>query len=815
MPVNNAGRGPSGLPHLKLTPGDEHPAVSKVLGQSFLEPGMNASALVYVLQHPGMLPEKCRDWAIPSIKKILKNIVNNQLEVRYYQKAYVGTKIGRLFTESSGYQSLMNIIRNALLTRFGRAFDIDAVNCQPVILQQLCGMMGVECPALTQYIASRDEKITEVMEVSNVDRATAKQLFTRLVNLSLIESWVKEYDTSGKVPEFALDFEQEMKNIVSNVCASFPEVYALSKSTRLNDDYANPKARCIALVLGHLENEAMCSAVVEAQRLGYQISTLVFDGFIAVHDSATKIPDKHLASMNKAALEGCGFELQFIVKPFDESLEFPMNVWSDEAYVTDWTAAKRFVDAVGRDRIVNTPRGLFIFDEATGIFTKKTHVFKQAAAKHRDQIFVHGLARSLRETSLDPGGSMTDYKKMEHWLEAVAHHDDNFWVHAWKTTYEKLLFTNGWFDMRTGTFHKEFDPKMRFRVSTNRPYMGHTVTEADKQEVLYNLYKNPLTPNGQDPDFVGDEMPIWKFLLRAQSLAYAGDISVKKVYALIGFTNSGKGIQTLAHMTAGGGFVDGAFDANNLLYNRNSSQDEAKKLAFMRDLADLGVRLAFGNEMRIEIHIYMDGNLIKKIGGGGDNMKTRGNYEDEFIVRPQLTLFLCVNDLPDVKPRPEDRFAAIYYCSSYQNNPVRPIDKKADPYLKEKVQSDRYANALLELIFEEYREYLADGGRENFVVPKSVQAFTDENCNDSADLVTVLNKQFEFHQPKMSRSYYIENELYVSAKCVNTFIKDNKTELRSTTMKAKRDLEALGYLYDHTTINGVSDKYILGVTLRE
>ena len=78
-------------------------------------------------------------------------------------------------------------------------------------------------------------------------------------------------------------------------------------------------------------------------------------------------------------------------------------------------------------------------------------------------------------------------------------------------------------------------------------------------------------------------------------------------------------------LNAFGGYVD-EFNANELLYNPGNSQDESRRLAWLRNLA--GVRLAFSSELRMDGR-GADGNLIKSITSGGDAMKIRGNYEDE------------------------------------------------------------------------------------------------------------------------------------------------------------------------------------------
>ena len=62
-------------------------------------------------------------------------------------------------------------------------------------------------------------------------------------------------------------------------------------------------------------------------------------------------------------------------------------------------------------------------------------------------------------------------------------------------------------------------------------------------------------------------------------------------------------------------------------------------------------RVAFSNEIQFDINrTKVDGNMVKRMASGGDEVEVRTNYKDETRKRLQSTMFLYCNDFPSVAP---------------------------------------------------------------------------------------------------------------------------------------------------------------------
>ena len=193
--------------------------------------------------------------------------------------------------------------------------------------------------------------------------------------------------------------------------------------------------------------------------------------------------------------------------------------------------------------------------------------------------------------------------------------------------------------------------------------------------------------------------------------AIAGDVNLKLMYPLIGQRNSGKGMRMTAIGAAFRGLVDAGKPANNLLGN-SPDNDEAKKFMWMTKAAISSVRLVWTNVVRNlspKGETYIDGNLIKGIASGGDELEVRGQYENPFPVRHEFTMFLNCNDLPPVRPSIGDSFLHIKFPNKYIENPELPNEKKSEPNLKHRLQLPAFADGMLWFIIDEYMGCLQSG----------------------------------------------------------------------------------------------------------
>ena len=117
----------------------------------------------------------------------------------------------------------------------------------------------------------------------------------------------------------------------------------------------------------------------------------------------------------------------------------------------------------------------------------------------------------------------------------------------------------------------------------------------------------------------------------------------------MGERNSGKGVICDLLKMAFGPFVL-TFNSENLLCSRlRGGGDAAKKQSWMAPLEF--VRICLSNEIILgDGACKMDGNMVKRLASGGDEVEVRTNYKDEERKRLQCTAFMCCNECPPADP---------------------------------------------------------------------------------------------------------------------------------------------------------------------
>ena len=189
--------------------------------------------------------------------------------------------------------------------------------------------------------------------------------------------------------------------------------------------------------------------------------------------------------------------------------------------------------------------------------------------------------------------------------------------------------------------------------------------------------------------------------------------------------------------------------ANELIYNPGNSQDESRRLAWLKDLT--GVRVAFSNEMRLDGR-GADGNLIKAISSGGDQHKVRGNYEDGRSIVNRATMFCLANDFVKVTPSPascsglQERLRFIRYVLQFVEEPKTANERLKNPEIKHLVKTDAWKNALFHVIWRcwvamDESEKKIDG---DLKTPTAVKAETmDWVIDGDGSLLDVLSEMYE------------------------------------------------------------------------
>ena len=335
---------------------------------------------------------------------------------------------------------------------------------------------------------------------------------------------------------------------------------------------------------------------------------------------------------------------------------------------------------------------LYAFDDEDGIWKSDRNTFNKIVSRFTNKLWVAVKNRNekLEASTVKSYGNTTFlFNQMLEKLKILCI-DDNWLFRSYSSSLGKLLFNNGYFDMKTNKFHYEFNKNIVFSGKIPHDYKPFT-TKDEKyiESIKTRLFYEPL----------GKEVGDYFILNLARGLA--GD-RMKRIFFGLGFSNTGKSTVTKALIKTCGDYV-GIFDGNNLAY-RNTSADSASQNRWMMLLKDK--RLIFSNE--IKSTIPLNGNLIKVVSSGGDAVIGRNHRDNE---RMFYLSFLCIvfaNDLPRIVPYDDavsNRVRVVSYEKIYSEDP-NEHELKSDPDIEKEFETLNFQRCFIEIFLRQYWRWL-------------------------------------------------------------------------------------------------------------
>lgn len=270
---------------------------------------------------------------------------------------------------------------------------------------------------------------------------------------------------------------------------------------------------------------------------------------------------------------------------------------------------------------------------------------------------------------------------------------DNDWIkRTEKSSLGKLMFQNGYLDLRKKLFFDNatysFDPEIVFTYKI--PHNWTAETEEDVQyrlSIQKRLFYDPL---GKD---VGD------FFIYNLACGLAGDVMKRIIFGL-GYGNTGKSTLTKAIIGSCGGYAE-TFNANNLAH-KQTGQDQAQQNRWI--MLKRFKRIILSNEINTEI--TLNGNAIKALSSGGDEMEGRSHGEVERSFSIQFLTVIFANDLPDIKPydKPLDqRVKVVSYTKQYvEEEPTNEMELSKDATINVEVDTLKFKEAFIRLLIHKY-----------------------------------------------------------------------------------------------------------------
>jgi len=653
-----------------------------------------------------------------AVRKIYKNRVRGNKHETSYKlgKDIKHEFLGRFVAVGGrGLQSLSRDCRSALAQKF--YWDIDMRNAQPTLLEQYAEKRGWKCEKLKLYNANRDDYLAELMAEKSATREEAKDMVCKVLFGGSSAGL-----TSFFVHELQPEVNMLMRNIFNENQKEHPSIAKKLNATR----------SMMAYILQTEEHKILMALDLSLQKQGRSgLDVLIFDGgLVRKKEGETRLPDSVLRKAEDDITEATGYKVSLAVKPlvttFVRGEEGEEELLDADVLVDDAYAANVFADLMAGKIVLDG--GVWVFDDTTGIWTNNENVMnRKMAVDFREKLVFRQLA-PIGYKIFNYSGDVAHQDRLRRALPAVLPDRKGYFADRIETSVDKLLFADGIYDFKTHTFTEGFDPEIIFFGGVPRPFPKQKDEKAIAF-VLEKFFRDPF----RNPT-VGDALLHWV------ARAIAGHYEAKKVIVPYGHENTSKGTLIKHLTTTFGETLIGSFQGDSLLL-RTGDVEATKSLSWVKKFCD--TRLSCSSEITVDPGKKkpINGNLLKQLAGGGDQVTLRTNHKDEEKVVNKSISFIFVNDLPDISPVDgsiRDRLVTIPYTFSFVDAPTLPTHKKRDHTISAKLKNDLHRDAMVWLVLDTMKAW--DG--EPYPLPEECNALKNDLA-PVADIQTLLGEEYD------------------------------------------------------------------------
>ncbi|AVL93355.1 DNA primase [Zamilon virus] len=657
-------------------------------------------------------------------KKVFKTKREEGDEIGYVKvKYYYSDKLedtGRVYAEKG--QSLQSFKKNIRgFINNGINTDIDMKNSHPTLITQYCKKKDILCPYLVDYVNRREKILEDISSFHKISRDKAKELILKLCYLGsykLTNDDGESYTPTKKF-KFLTKFKEEAEYIAEKVAEKEKSLYEKIKD---NNDCKNKLAVVLSILAQRLEHKCLMSMYDYFTSKKIKVSTLCFDGMlINSFDDDIKVL---LKGCEKYVYDKTEYKINLEEKPMNYELDF--EVPDHSIYVSsDRDCQEKLFELEGTDKFKYCNEKLYIFDESTGMFKKDKHILFNYLRKNNAylNVIISTDKNGIHKTK-NYGDDDALKKKVISFAKEASIDDD--WIERTQlSSLGYLLFKDGIYNFNTGTFTEGFDPKIVFKCRVPWKFPKY-----DK-DLVKKAYRLSFKKLFDDP----------KPMITALACALAGDITHKKMYFCPGKSNAGKSYLVRMLKYCFGAYI-GDFNGENLAYHKNDSRDEAAKIRWAYKLAH--TRILMSNEINMENPL--DGNMIKKLAGGGDNLIGREHQESEESFTPNFTVFCMFNDIPIIKPFDQAVNNRLEYSEfPYVFVDEKDVDKKPyyklkDNKLDSKIKTKDFMKGFIHIFLDAYKDYLENGMPE--FDPEVKEKWTAETKQNDV-VIEIINEHYE------------------------------------------------------------------------
>ena len=696
----------------------------------------NLAKLIFILKLKALT-----NYERAKLNEIHKKSLKSSLFMAKYQESAKEKKNERLIS-INGAQLFQKAIRKYCLG--DNYLDIDVQNSAPELLTQRCEKYGYSPTMLREYVNRRDEHIKEVMDNFKVSRDTAKALFIRLMYGGGLTGWVNESGLYGTSPEDIVNripfiglMIVGMKEMTKFLKSKYPDVF--EETLKVYDKDGNPEASAVCHLYFQSEREVLNAMEKSLISLGLSPDILMHDGIMIKKDPSKldTLEKKNfiLKEVENNIFFATGYKVKLTFKSMELTPEEKDFINGDRDFsnaleVAEWLLSLKHPTVPPLKEMIKK-----ISDERFYIYDEDAKYWKYFDSSHLVDPLQTMILRMYGPLMADDSfiSQMKYFNDVVTFIKRILIIDIN-WEHtSQQSTLLKYNFIDGYLDLQSLEFIPDtLDENARgnrrmlgFTHCHNYEYPKHAddpIPCDDEKQVDDLLFKNPIYLDEKRKYFV---------LSLAQGIF--GDIR-KKIYFVLGDSNSGKGCLLIALRSACGDSVVGEFNGDNLC--SSSGSDHERQMGNWL-LNIYNCRIALSNELNLKASPNdknpksITNNTLKMISNGNcEQITLRPNHGQSFCTKILSTFFIFANDCPpifDPDSGTETRVVKVE-LDRHAVDVVNNVETEFEGIEKDKfhklIRTREFSDGLMCLLIRTYRDWARRGRKDE--MSDDVKSITKE-----------------------------------------------------------------------------------------
>lgn len=697
----------------------------------------------WVLENFHKIPYRiCDDYTYDPKKQVedfCNRVLNTAEGIPTTYKRPNGLSFGRVYAKQNnkagGFQTLPREFRHTLAD--AEYYDLDIVNCHPVILESYCIKNSITCHKLIEYVDKRDEIINKIQKKYKMNRSEVKQAFLKI-------TFGGGIDTRIINNTFINEFYQEIREIMEEVYEKEHKIAKYVKSKKQK----NKEGSTLSLLLQNIEHQILMSADKFLTKNGYSADVLVYDGIMVRKNK--DITEDVLTKMSKHCRDETGYKVKWEIKPMNEGYKISdeelKSINPDDINFTiinsDHDGAMKMIEKLTQTKdVIKSNQRYFIkvnggiYQEDKGDKIVKEMLFKLVANMNFSK-------KDNKDNIIPYSKNAKGAKDIITFVLAEMPEEKNFYKDIWTKPLRKLCFKNGYWDFSKNEFIKWEDDDQNIITCryVERDYNPDTISNRASKWVTKNIFKAIFIDEEQRNDFI-----------KWSARALAGEYEEKTWAVGLGPRSCGKGVLTNIFRLAFGDYVQ-EFSAEELFFQKCAG-DSAKRLGWTVPLEF--ARLYISNECKTEDDngkkLKLDGNLLKTIASGGDEIRARKLFQDQMGIRLQGKMLLMMNEMVKVKPEDANETLTTFCFKTEFKNELTEKEQlmnivnddykfqQADPNIKKIIASKvDILDAFVNIIINGYEE-------SPFKASKVTKSNTAEFFDSNEKQFEKMSERFIFH----------------------------------------------------------------------